>query len=212
MREERRNRSATEKHIRETFLHMLESTPFDKIRITGLCEAAGINRSTFYAHFYDVYDLLDKTIEAAFECVNEDRPKDYEITVEHLWELANLEDLDEFISHESELPLWHRFIDYGTYLPLVKDPFICQRMVQLIYQEKRHVFIEVTIGGSLSVKELENLFWFILNGSMAINQKKGWVKDRSWFSLQRNLIKFVIAGCDAVSSRSPSLKGSTTNP
>ncbi len=32
-----------------------------KKSISQLCEEAGINRSTFYRHYRDVYDLMDRT-------------------------------------------------------------------------------------------------------------------------------------------------------
>lgn len=198
MKDEKRNRSETEKQIRETFLHMLEETPFDKIRITGLCREAGINRSTFYAHFYDIYDLLDKTIENALTCLDGSLPKDYSFSIGHLWELANIGDLDEFISHESEFPIWHRFVDFPKFIPLLKDPFISQRTVRLIFQKRKDLFVELLHGGSLSDKELEMLFWFILNGSMSINQKTGWEKNRTWYKLQKEMMRFIIAGCETV--------------
>lgn len=38
------------------------STPIHRIRVTRLCETCGVNRSTFYDHFHDVYDVV-ATIE-----------------------------------------------------------------------------------------------------------------------------------------------------
>ena len=36
---------------------------FDKIKISYICEEALINRSTFYAHYQDKYELLDDLVE-----------------------------------------------------------------------------------------------------------------------------------------------------
>lgn len=33
--------------------------PLHRIRVTRLCTACGVNRSTFYDHFRDVYDVVD---------------------------------------------------------------------------------------------------------------------------------------------------------
>ncbi|MBO5473038.1 MAG: TetR family transcriptional regulator [Lachnospiraceae bacterium] len=38
----------------------MKSTAFEKITVKKLCEKAEVNRSTFYAHFTDIYDMLDK--------------------------------------------------------------------------------------------------------------------------------------------------------
>lgn len=46
--------------IRKAFTGLLEKKPIQSISIKELCELAGINRSTFYAHYTDVYDLRSK--------------------------------------------------------------------------------------------------------------------------------------------------------
>jgi len=42
---------------------LLEEKPFEEIRITDLCERAGVHRSTFYAHFEDKHHLLTFAIQ-----------------------------------------------------------------------------------------------------------------------------------------------------
>lgn len=49
----------TERAIREAFLTQRAEKPLEKIRVRELCEAAEINKSTFYAHYQDVYALAD---------------------------------------------------------------------------------------------------------------------------------------------------------
>lgn len=48
--------------IRRAFTDLLRTQPIQSISVKRLCEKAGINRGTFYAHYTDVYDLL-RTIE-----------------------------------------------------------------------------------------------------------------------------------------------------
>jgi AcrR family transcriptional regulator len=50
----------TEKAILETFEQMLSQTPLDKITVTGLAKTCGISPNTFYYHFEDLYDLLNR--------------------------------------------------------------------------------------------------------------------------------------------------------
>ncbi len=50
----------TEKLIRETFLEMRKELPLEKIRVKEICDRALINKSTFYKHYSDVFDLSDK--------------------------------------------------------------------------------------------------------------------------------------------------------
>ena len=41
-------------------LSLLEKKPFEYITIREICEAAGVNRSTFYLHYENTYDLLEE--------------------------------------------------------------------------------------------------------------------------------------------------------
>lgn len=46
--------------IRQSLTTLLHQKPIQSISIRELCELAGINRGTFYAHYEDIYDLLDQ--------------------------------------------------------------------------------------------------------------------------------------------------------
>lgn len=48
----------THKKILSTFIAELEKSPIEKIKVNVICQKVGINRSTFYAHFEDIYDIL----------------------------------------------------------------------------------------------------------------------------------------------------------
>ena len=52
----------TEKAIRNAFMELRARMPLEKIRATELCAAACINKSTFYAHYTDIY-ALSETLE-----------------------------------------------------------------------------------------------------------------------------------------------------
>ena len=53
----------TKKILFETLLKLMKHKNFDKIKISDICEEALINRSTFYAHYQDKYELLDDLVE-----------------------------------------------------------------------------------------------------------------------------------------------------
>ena len=48
----------TERSILNAFIGLRAQKPLEKITVKELCQAAGINRGTFYAHYTDLYDLL----------------------------------------------------------------------------------------------------------------------------------------------------------
>ncbi len=57
----------THANIRDAFLSLLKEKNLQDITITELCENLGISRGTFYLHYTDVYDLLNKTERAMSE-------------------------------------------------------------------------------------------------------------------------------------------------
>lgn len=62
MREETKDHRVrvTQTLIRRAFTELLTKKPIQSISIKELCERAGINRGTFYAHYQDIYDLREK--------------------------------------------------------------------------------------------------------------------------------------------------------
>jgi AcrR family transcriptional regulator len=57
------NKSNAEKDFITAFWKLYKNKKIEKISIRELCQLAGYNRTTFYAHFENIYDLLNKAIE-----------------------------------------------------------------------------------------------------------------------------------------------------
>lgn len=53
----------TYKVLYDALLELLENSPFEDIKVSDICEKALINRSTFYSHFSDKYELLYSYIQ-----------------------------------------------------------------------------------------------------------------------------------------------------
>ena len=47
--------------MNNALIALLEHKPFIDITIMDICKKAGVNRSTFYAHYENTYDLLNET-------------------------------------------------------------------------------------------------------------------------------------------------------
>jgi len=64
----KRRRDSVRK-IEKTFIELLQEKPLKEISVADICQGCGLNRSTFYANFVDIYDLADKLrlkLEAKF--------------------------------------------------------------------------------------------------------------------------------------------------
>ncbi|WP_404442147.1 TetR/AcrR family transcriptional regulator [Sutcliffiella horikoshii] len=50
----------TKELLRNTFVDLLEEKGFDAISVRDITSKAGLNRGTFYLHYLDKYDLMEK--------------------------------------------------------------------------------------------------------------------------------------------------------
>lgn len=55
-----RRHQDTVKRIQEAMLTLLDEKEFERITVQDVCTLAEINRSTFYRHYVDIYDLMGK--------------------------------------------------------------------------------------------------------------------------------------------------------
>ena len=46
--------------MENALLELLRDKPFEKITVRLICERAGVNRSTFYAHYSDIFDMIQQ--------------------------------------------------------------------------------------------------------------------------------------------------------
>lgn len=53
----------TEKLITETMMRLLATTSISKITVKKICEQALISKSTFYDHYVDKFDVIDKIVD-----------------------------------------------------------------------------------------------------------------------------------------------------
>ena len=50
----------TQKKFEESLLKLMETKKFEAITVNDITELADVNRSTFYRHYFDKYELLEK--------------------------------------------------------------------------------------------------------------------------------------------------------
>ena len=57
----------TKSLLRHGLAELLQTKPIDEITVTELVERSDINRSTFYLHYADIYDLLESIETELFD-------------------------------------------------------------------------------------------------------------------------------------------------
>ena len=72
---ESRKTQYTRKALADGLVELMKNKPFDRITVKELCDYSDINRSTFYAHYEDIYALLhaieEETLNWMNQCVND---------------------------------------------------------------------------------------------------------------------------------------------
>lgn len=58
----KRKKESQEK-IEKTFLQLIQKKNVEEISVSTICNIANLNRSTFYANYIDIYDLVEKVKE-----------------------------------------------------------------------------------------------------------------------------------------------------
>lgn len=96
----------TKRAIMQSFIELLNEKPFHKITVKDIVEHCGINRNTFYYHFEDIYDLLNKLLEEEIE-----KSKINKMTYEN-WQDIALESMKFLI--ENKKATLHIFNSIGT--------------------------------------------------------------------------------------------------
>ena len=97
----------TKRLLQEALLRLMNRKPLDKISITELCDEAGINRTTFYRHYYTPHDVLLSMeldfINRFISSVNFENAKDIKTFTEELltYLYENSELLKIFIKNNS---------------------------------------------------------------------------------------------------------------
>ncbi len=65
-----KRRRASQEKFQKVFLELLQGHELEEISVSDICKEAGLNRSTFYANYLDIFDLADQIRETLEQEVN----------------------------------------------------------------------------------------------------------------------------------------------
>lgn len=147
--------------IRRALTDLLRQKPIQSISIKELCETAGINRGTFYAHYTDIYDLRKQ--------IEDDMLSDF------------LEALKPMLSY-AEKDLTPLKITTGIFQCLKENADVCAMTVGP-YGDKEFATRLINLGrenyveiyqryfSSATPKQLEYYYSFVCSGCIGLLEK-----------------------------------------
>lgn len=173
----------TKAAIKESLLFLMESKPFEKITITDVCRKAEINRGTYYLHYYALTEVLDELLDEALS--------DADSLIEHL----QTSDICSTCSNSLCRIIRHN--------KRYKDIFLNESLNARIIEKAAHLhkasFVEkVTARCNINKAQAEAIFYFQINGCLAIS-KWGYNLDcNSWLNIRQTIGRFISGGLEKV--------------
>ncbi|MBM7000731.1 TetR/AcrR family transcriptional regulator [bacterium] len=180
--------------VKDALLELMQEMPFDKVSVSRLCVQAEISRTSFYAHFASMTEVLNAVIDDALLFSQQSGTAQ-----EGLRALIAHGTLDDVRAHETMLPACQRIADSEKYRHLFADPGLSDYIVSRIARRVRDDMVpQIVRQTGVSPDEAEMILQFMLYGSYHVNQQLGWNKNDEWFRFQRLLSIFTTGGYDAV--------------
>ncbi|WP_228550248.1 TetR/AcrR family transcriptional regulator [Salinibacillus xinjiangensis] len=157
-----RRKRYTRKVLKESLITLLAEKPISSITVKEICEMADINRSTFYTHYSDHYDLLSKIEEEITADMNK-YLSSYSFTLEEE-SVQMTQKLIEYISK-------NKFM-FQTLLNKNGDPTFEKRLMNIAQRFMMNNWRGVTHLDEVNSRYLST---FVVSG--AINVIKDWIEN-----------------------------------
>ncbi len=170
----------TRKLLQQALIELAAEKGFADITVGDITERAMVNRSTFYRHYLDKYDLLEKFMDEAYELVSAQAP-----AAELAGESAGRPPAG-LLNHLRHIQKYAGF--YRVMLGAKGDPAFIQRFRQDIEKRFRYILSGEAAGADPSLPPAElrlsyisyasmgSILWWLENGQpCSIEQLASWI-------------------------------------
>ena len=148
--------------LKDSLIELMKEKSISKITVTELCENADVNRTTFYAHYEDQYQLLRSIEEETFSWAKE--------VIAGFSGKTNKNDIIKYIER-----IFEYLIENGNHIRVLMsekgDIGFQRNLLSLIYEQ---CDIHLINGISKNLEKGELYFVFLVNGSVGLIQH--WLK------------------------------------
>lgn len=149
--------------IKNSLVKFLKEKPISKITVKEICEDADINRATFYAHYTDQYDLLQRIENEIIDDINL-YLSEYNFEESNLVDIKIIERVLKYIAENAEV--------FDLLLNLNGDIKFQQEFINIIGQQH---FLPILGNSALNKEDAEYLFHFLASGAVGVIQM--WLKS-----------------------------------
>ena len=143
--------------LQDSLIELMKEKPINKITIKELCENADVNRTTFYAHYTDQYDLLRKIEDEVLSWARDVFDTIIDATADEDETIKGLEEICQY------------FVDNSKHLQVLMseqgDIDFQKELFTLVYQ-LCGIQPSAEQNGDAAIKEM--YFIFAVNGSVGL--------------------------------------------
>ena len=167
----------TKKILFEALVTLMEQKDFEKIKISDICDQALINRSTFYAHYEDKYDLLLAMINDLKNNLEHElkENKEEDISKNYFMELLKI-----LINHVDE-----KRETYNSILKNDKNGIVMDFLIDVSY---RDLTSRLKNNNIISIIPIDVITKFYIGG--IVNVGIDWIKNKNKYTKEELLLYF----------------------
>lgn len=175
----------TKNRIKQVLLEQMKTMDFNKITVTEICRMSQINRGTFYLHYCDLYAVLDELMDEALREEAEAEPYHCSLSAAH---------------YQCPYGLCDKIHTHPEYGVIFFDDSLRSLVIEKIAAQSKEKYLDSLCAQlSLSREDAEAIFYFQLNGCLAVNKNiylnggKNWEHNRDLIGgfIQSGLKRYV---------------------
>jgi AcrR family transcriptional regulator len=145
--------------LKESLINLLEKKDISQISIKEICEVADINRSTFYSHYSDQYDLLKRIENELLDNIDA-HLKELDVKSDNMSAVILAENIFEYIKENAKL---------CKLLMSERGNFGFQKRVMMLVYDR--IITNITENNKISKEDAEYIYSFTITGCVGIVQK-----------------------------------------
>ncbi len=180
MKSQDRRTRYTKEAIRNAFLRIKRSKPYNSVTVSDLCREAEISRGTFYLHYGNIAEVLDEVLNEALSQIS------------GLFAQLNLEERENGCP---AYPFCHFIRDHIKYRCIFFDDtltsYIINRTAEMYLPE---ITPRLEKNTNLNRTQIEALFYFQMNGCLAVSKRYANLDKENWSMTQCTIDDFLNAG------------------
>lgn len=167
----------TNKVLFEALITLMEQKDFEKIKISDICDQALINRSTFYAHYEDKYDLLLAMINDLKNNLERELKENKEEDISKNYFMEFLKILINHVDEKRET--------YNSILKNDKNGIVMDFLIDVSY---RDLTSRLKNNNIISIIPIDVITKFYIGG--IVNIGIDWVKNKNKYTKEELLLYF----------------------